>query len=109
MGNSSGKLKCLYFPAQSGKTQRVRERIDLFETLECFGDDGFINFLITSNNILLVEQTSKRFTDPFDWTSLNNKIQIETLAWRISTEKYNMVVMCANKIRLNHFKKLHIF
>jgi hypothetical protein len=85
MGNSSGKLKCLYFPAQSGKTQRVRERIDLFETLECFGDDGFINFLITSNNILLVEQTSKRFTDPFDWTSLNNKIQIETLAWRIST------------------------
>lgn len=106
MGNFSAKLKCLYFPAQSGKTQRVKDRIDFFEALECFGDDGYINFLISSNNVLLVEQTSKRFNNPYDWTSIQKKPQIEKLAWDILKEKYNMVVMCANRVRLNHFKKL---
>jgi hypothetical protein len=106
MGNSSNKLKCLYFPAQSGKTQRVKSRIDFFEALECFGDEGYINFLISSNNILLVEQTSKRFDSPFDWTSVQKKIQIKKLAWDILEETYNMVVMCANRVRLNHFEKL---
>ena len=106
MGNTSGKLKCLYFPAQSGKTQRVKDRIDLLEALECFGDEGYINFLISSNNILLVEQTSTRFDSPFDWTSVQQKPQIEKLAWDILKNKYNMVVMCANRPRLNHFKKL---
>jgi hypothetical protein len=37
---------------------------------------------------------------------MDNKTNGETLAFRIVEEVYNMVVMCSNRPRLNHFEKL---
>ena len=38
-----------------GKTQRVKERIDLFDALDCFGDEGFINFLISYTKYMILK------------------------------------------------------
>jgi hypothetical protein len=105
MGNASGKLKCLWLPAQSGKTMKVLERIELFKMLECFGEDNHINFMISANNIILVKQTATRFSDVCIWTH-ENKQDVKGIAWDILNELYTMVIICSNSVRVRHFKEL---
>jgi hypothetical protein len=105
MGINLSKVKCMYFPAQSGKTQRVKENIQLFDCMECFGEEKNINFLISANNKLLVLQTSTRFQDVYSWIS-DDKKSYERLALDIINDNYNIVLMCSNRIRLNHLETL---
>ena len=63
MGSAKSKLKCLYLPAQSGKTRKVEELIKAYRAIhECFGD-GDVNIFISANNKLLVKQTEVRMTN----------------------------------------------
>lgn len=122
MGISASKLKCLYLPAQSGKTRKMEELIKYYKNIhECFGN-GDINIVISANNILLVEQTKKRMntdlaTDSeegandavikagvFSWTSGIKECNISSieLKERLLEEEVEMVVLCANAIRLNY-------
>jgi hypothetical protein len=126
MGGSNSKLKCLYLPAQSGKTRKMEDLIRHYKDIsECFGD-GDINLIISANNILLVKQTESRLmTDlateseegandaviksgVFSWTSGNKECNItaESLAFRIISEKVEMVVLCAHAIRLRYLSEM---
>jgi len=121
MGISASKLKCLYLPAQSGKTRKMEELIKYYRDIsECFGD-GDVNIIISANNILLVKQTETRMTNDlateseegandavirtgvFSWTSGEKDCNITPtdLAFRMLGE-VEMVVLCANAIRLNY-------
>jgi hypothetical protein len=60
MGAHQTKLKCMYLPAQSGKTRKVEELITLFQNQNDSLDDGDLNIFISANNKLLVSQTTSR-------------------------------------------------
>lgn len=121
MGVEQSKVKCLYLPAQSGKTRKMEDLIrtyklgDLFEPVD-------INVIISSNNRVLVEQTRTRMirdltTDTdgdacirgnvFSWTSgtRENNITSVDLAFRILDEEIEMVVLCAHAKRLSYLSK----
>jgi hypothetical protein len=121
MGINASKLKCLYLPAQSGKTRKMEELIKYYKDIsECFAD-GDVNIIISANNILLVKQTEARMTNDlateseegandaviktgvFSWTSGEKECNISPtdLAFRMLGE-VEMVVMCANAVRLNY-------
>jgi hypothetical protein len=101
MGIHSSKLKCLYCPAQSGKTQKVKERIELFETVECFGEESYLDIFISANNQLLVKQTGSRFDKTYNWISKNKeKLSTKALAFDILKDRYNMILMCSNNPRI---------
>ena len=121
MGIHASKLKCLYLPAQSGKTRKVEDLIIHYKNIhECFGD-GDVNIVISANNILLVEQTKKRMINDlatesesgandavikagvFSWTSGIKTCNISPtdLAFRMLGE-VEMVVMCAHPTRLKY-------
>ena len=109
MGYSHSKLSCLYFPAQSGKTQKVKERIELFDMLECFGEEKHINLFLSSNNRLLVQQTGTRFDRVYNWISGNNKSgpgEVYKLAWDVLNDKYDTILMCSNKLRFDRLINL---
>jgi hypothetical protein len=61
MGSEQSKCKCLYLPAQSGKTRKIEELIKEYKLGELF-DPVDINIIISANSKLLVEQTKTRIT-----------------------------------------------
>lgn len=125
MGLNASKLKCLYLPAQSGKTRKVEDLIKYYKSIhECFGD-GDINIVISANNILLVKQTEARVKKDlateseegandavikagvFSWTSGEKECNISPidLAFRMLGE-VEMVVLCAHPTRLKYLSQM---
>lgn len=127
--NMAANVKCLWKPAQSGKTRTMQELIR--------ADDGVknhLNILICSNNRLLVAQTNARMTNDlyddarsesssvdedvpsddrviggvYSWMSGTKKtnISVEALAWKICNEEVSMIVCCAHKVRFRMLKDL---
>jgi hypothetical protein len=125
MGVQTSKLKCLYLPAQSGKTRKVEDLIIHYKHIhECFGD-GDVNIIISANNILLVKQTESRLKNDlakesekgandavvkagvFSWTSGEKECNISPfdLAFRMLDE-IEMVVLCAHPTRLKYLSQM---
>lgn len=125
MGQHASKLKCLYLPAQSGKTRKMEDLIKYYKNIhECFGD-GDINIVISANNILLVKQTESRVKKDlateseegandavikagvFSWTSGEKGCNISPadLAFRMLGE-VEMVVLCAHATRLKYLDEM---
>ena len=120
MGSQQSKCKCLYLPAQSGKTRKMEELIKKHKLGELF-EPVDINIIISANNRVLVEQTKTRMTkdlateseegandacingNVFSWTSGTKKSNIvpEALAFRLLGE-IEMIVICANATRLRY-------
>ena len=120
MGAEQSKCKCLYLPAQSGKTRKMEELIKEHKLGELF-DPVDINIIISANSRLLVEQTKTRMTNDlateseegandacikgrvFSWTSGTKESNITSvdLAFRLLGE-IEMVVICAHATRLRY-------
>lgn len=129
MGQSKSKLQFLILPAQSGKTRKVEDMIELQRATQV-GKPEEIHIWISANNKLLVGQTTARmkndlYSTPassdededdneesnatingnvFSWTSGTKKTDISSkqLAMHIILEEVSMVVMCANAIRMRY-------
>ena len=129
MGAYTSKMRCLYLPAQSGKTRKVEDEIkDNKQAAEFFGNPNAINIFISANNKLLVHQTTSRLKKDlcsssedeeeesnavitgniFSWTSGTKKtnISVEHLAYEILSEKVEMVIVCAHSKRIDYVGKL---
>ena len=116
MGNTSGKVKCLYLPAQSGKTRKVEEEIKKYNLLnDYFGESNDINLIISANVRLLVCQTASRLQSDltneeiidgpvFTWISGSEECNLSSkeLAFDISVGNIEMVIMCAHPKRIKH-------
>jgi hypothetical protein len=120
MGAEQSKCKCLYLPAQSGKTRKMEELIKEHKLGELF-EPVDINIIISANSKLLVEQTKTRMTkdlateseegandacikgNVFSWTSGTKESNITPvdLAFRLLGE-IEMVVICAHATRLRY-------
>jgi len=120
MGAQQSKCKCLYLPAQSGKTRKMEELIKEHKLGELF-EPVDINIIISANSKLLVEQTKTRMTTDlateseagandacikgsvFSWTSGTKESNITPvdLAFRLLGE-IEMVVICAHATRLRY-------
>ena len=120
MGAQQSKCKCLYLPAQSGKTRKMEELIQTHKLGELF-EPVDINIIISANNRVLVEQTKTRMTkdlateseegandacikgNVFSWTSGTKESNITSidLAFRLLGE-IEMVVICAHATRLRY-------
>ena len=120
MGAQQSKCKCLYLPAQSGKTRKMEELIQTHKLGELF-EPVDINIIISANNRVLVEQTKTRMTkdlateseegandacikgNVFSWTSGTTESNITPvdLAFRLLGE-IEMVVICAHATRLRY-------
>jgi|688.fasta_scaffold203497_1 hypothetical protein len=120
MGAEQSKSKCLYLPAQSGKTRKMEELIKEHKLGELF-EPVDINIIISANSRLLVEQTKTRMTNDlateseegandacikgrvFSWTSGTKESNITPvdLAFRLLGE-IEMVVICAHAVRLRY-------
>ena len=120
MGAQQSKCKCLYLPAQSGKTRKMEELIQTHKLGELF-EPVDINIIISANNRVLVEQTKTRMTkdlateseegandacikgNVFSWTSGTKESNITPvdLAFRLLGE-IEMVVICAHATRLRY-------
>lgn len=122
----SEKMKCLWKPAQSGKTRTMQELIR--------ADDGVknhLNILICSNNRLLVAQTNARMMDDlyadspssveeegpaddavvggvYSWMSGTKKSNISSrdLALRVLLGEVSMVVCCSHKKRFLYLTEM---
>jgi len=120
MGAEQSKCKCLYLPAQSGKTRKMEELIKEHKLGELFGPVD-INIIISANSKLLVEQTKTRITNDlateseegandacignvFSWTSgtEKNNITSDALTLRLLLGEIEMVVICAHATRLRY-------
>jgi hypothetical protein len=127
MGSNTSKLRCLYLPAQSGKTRKSEERIALVKEAEKDSGEESIDIWISANNKLLVYQTTSRLTkdlgtadsdsdseDPiikgeiFSWTSGTKATNVPAsdLVIKCMNGEAEMVVVCAHKGRLDHVAKL---
>lgn len=129
MGTNISKMRCLYLPAQSGKTRKIEDNIRLFKELSIFyGTPTDINIVISANNKLLVHQTTSRLKSNlcsssdedeeesnavitgniFSWTSGTNKtnISVKDLAWDILADSVEMVIVCAHSKRMNYIGEL---
>jgi hypothetical protein len=124
MGISQSKLKCLYLPAQSGKTRKVEELITQYNRIGGAYGDGDCNIIISANNKLLVKQTETRMIKDlateseegandavikagvFSWMSGDKECNITPidLAFRMLGE-VEMVVMCAHPTRLAYLSQ----
>lgn len=122
----SDTMKCLWKPAQSGKTRTIQELIR--------ADDGVknhLNILVCSNNRLLVAQTNARMMDDlyadspstveeegpaddtvvggvYSWMSGTKKSNISSrdLALRILLGEVSMVVCCSHKKRFLYLAEM---
>lgn len=123
MGNSLS-TKCLYLPAQSGKTRKVEEIIREMQEFSKLFDQTDINVIISANNKLLVRQTTTRMANDlatdsepgandaciknkvFSWMSGTKESNItpDALAFGL-LEKIDMVVICAHPTRLRYTKQ----
>ena len=122
MGAQQSKCKCLWLPAQSGKTRKMEELIQTYKQIGELFEPVDINIIISANNLLLVEQTKTRMTkdlateseegaddacikgNVFSWTSgtKESNISPSELAFRLLDGEVEMVVICAHAIRLRH-------
>lgn len=120
MGAEHSNCKCLYLPAQSGKTRKMEELIKEHKLGELF-EPVDINIIVSANSRLLVEQTKTRMTkdlateseegandacikgNVFSWTSGTKESNITPvdLAFRLLGE-IEMVVICAHATRLRY-------
>jgi hypothetical protein len=128
MGAFKSKLQFLILPAQSGKTRKVEDMIEIQRASQV-GKPEEIHIWISANNKLLVGQTTARMQkdlfsesssseeeesdeesnaqitgNVFSWTSGTQKTDISAkqLAMSIILEEVSMIVMCANAIRLRY-------
>ena len=121
MGAQQSKCKCLYLPAQSGKTRKMEELIQTHKLGELF-EPVDINIIISANNRVLVEQTKTRMTKDlatdseegandacikgavFSWTSGTKESNItpDHLYAMIALGDIEMVVICAHATRLRY-------
>lgn len=119
MGPYVSKLQTLCLPAQSGKTRKVEEMITEFNITEC---EDILNIIMTTNNIILAEQTKTRMIldlaveseegaddavikgDVLSWTSAKKECNIKPadliLRFLEPDQTIEMVVLCTNAIRL---------
>lgn len=118
MGQSESKHRVLYLPAQSGKTSKMEDLIRDGKVKH--GIDGECNFIISDNNLLLVEQTKARITKDlatgdeavivdgiFNWTSQKEcNISVLELALEIIDGNVEMVVMCSHPKRFTYLRHL---
>ena len=122
------KMKCLWKPAQSGKTRTIQQIIR-----EEHGVKNHLNILICSNNRLLVAQTNARMADDlyeaasdastveesgpaddhvsggvYSWMSGTKKSNISSrdLALRVLLGEVSMVVCCAHKKRFAYLMEM---
>ena len=122
MGAQQSKCKCLWLPAQSGKTRKMEELIQTYKQIGELFEPVDINIIISANNLLLVEQTNTRMTkdlateseegaddacikgNVFSWTSGTKESNISPceLAFHLLDGEIEMVVICAHAIRLRH-------
>jgi hypothetical protein len=120
MGASESKLRCLYLPAQSGKTRKSEELI----TAVRGANPKSIDIWISANNKLLVYQTTSRLTKDlglstefsdavikgklFSWTSGTKATNIpyEKLAERCLSGEIEAILVCAHRARLNYLAEL---
>jgi len=116
MGNAFNKTRGLCLPGQSGKTYKMIEFIRN-ELALSDSPGNVLNILIASNNQILVQQTESRLAselpalqgDVFSWISDSTKkspVSVSELAWKITTGEISMVVMCANKPRMEYLSQL---
>ena len=124
MGITHSNLKCLYLPAQSGKTRKIEELIRLYKEInETFGN-GEVNIIISANNKVLVEQTKGRMINNLATDTEENDavIKHEVFSWmsgikdcnisprelkdRILEYDVEMVVMCAHPTRLKYLNDM---
>ncbi len=120
MGGNQSKVKAIYLPAQSGKTKKMNIRMIQDKSAEEFFGTSSVNFVISSNNVVLVEQTKKRVQsdlqqvfigDVYSWRSgkKEKNASPKELACDIISNDIDTVVMCANGIRLRHLSEtIHI-
>jgi len=118
MGQSESKHRVLYLPAQSGKTSKMEDLIRDGKIKH--GIEGECNFIISDNNLLLVEQTKARITKDlaigdeaviidgiFNWTSQKDcNISYRELALEIIDGNVEMVVMCSHPKRFTYLRQL---
>ena len=119
MGVNQSKVKAIYLPAQSGKTKKMNIRMIQDKSAEELFGTGSVNFIISSNNVVLVEQTKKRVQsdlqqvfigEVYSWRSgkkdehgkCEKNASPKELAFDIITDDIDTVVMCANGIRIKH-------
>jgi hypothetical protein len=113
MGAHQSKLQGMYLPAQSGKTGKMNNLIFIKKQAEEY--EGDVNFIISSNNLVLVEQTKQRMEAAlqevvYTWRSgkkdgegkCEKKHSAKDLAWDILNDDVETVVMCANAARMKH-------
>jgi hypothetical protein len=132
MGAFKSKLQFLILPAQSGKTRKVEDMIQIQRASQV-GQPEDVHIWISANNKLLVGQTTARMQkdlyseasseassdeeaesdetsnaqitgNVFSWTSGTKKTDISSkqLAQCIILEEVSMIVMCANAIRMRY-------
>ena len=115
MGANQSKVQGLYLPAQSGKTGKMNKIMILNKhTAELFGE-GDVNFILSSNNLVLAEQTKSRVetalqkeefehdADVFTWRSGKKEtVSSAELYADILDGKIDTVIMCANGPRIKH-------
>ena len=132
MGANNSRVEGLCRPAQSGKTKTYQQLIKDYEMLaDLFYDcEGFVNFVICSNNKSLVQQTTARHaTDLYESSSVEsddgiaddriegkvfswfsgtkeNNISVRDLADRIKEDEVGMVVCCAHAKRIGFLAQL---
>lgn len=114
MGANQSKVQGMYLPAQSGKTGKMNSLMIINKHIEETFGEGDINFILSSNNIVLVEQTKQRVEsalqedfigDVFTWRSgkkLEKKVSAKEMAYDIIEGNIETVVMCANAPRMKH-------
>jgi len=132
MGANESKLRCLFLPAQSGKTRKVEEEIAAYKKI-CGVGGRSVDIFISANNRLLVYQTTARVrrdlgtvgsdsdsyisdseeTDDvikgeiFSWTcGKGPKILPDHLACKILIGDVEMVIMCAHKLRMTYLMNM---
>ena len=122
MGVEQSNCKCLWLPAQSGKTRKMEELIQQYKQIGELFEPVDINIIVSANNLVLVEQTKTRMTNDlatdseegvndaciqgnvFSWTSGTKESNISSgeLAFRLLDGQIEMVVICAHATRLRH-------
>jgi hypothetical protein len=120
MGASLSKVRCLYLPAQSGKTRKSEDLITAVRGVT----PRSIDIWISANNKLLVYQTTSRlkkdlglsteFSDAvikgklFSWTSGTNATNIpyESLRDRLLSGEIEAILVCSHRARLTYLALL---
>jgi len=104
------KVNAMHQPAQSGKGSKMVDVINREnERIRIAGGKPCTNIIITSNNCLLVDQTSKRFNNDivpvkdhstvYSWTY--SRTSINDVAIFVLMQKVHTIVCCTNSLRIS--------